>query len=265
MLVIKTFLNQNWVGTTIGLASFVIATIVTYWLRPQSRLAVQTNTFQLLGRHSVLPKDLEFVYKGKSVQNVALSRVALWNIGNTTIQGNQIVHSDPLRVIIASDSEILDASIHTCTRAVNEFRCNLRPGSTSEVLIGFDFLDARDGGLVQIIHTGSVKVQVVGTVRGVPKGILRVASPHQSKIEPHKNYLSVFWSNVIFLTFAAGGLALLIKSLIDIPTDRSGIFGGFLVIGLGLFLFFAERRSPPRPLTALISYAPPSDDQRKPS
>jgi hypothetical protein len=255
---IREFLNQNWVGTSIGIAGTAIGIILALRFRPRPRLSVQPNSFRLLGRHSVLPPDLEFVYRGKSVPNVALSRVALWNSGNTSISGSQIVEADQLRISLTDDSEILDAQVLTCTREVNQFWCRIRSGS-NEVACGFDFLDSRDGALVQIIHTGSLKIGILGTLRGVPVRLVRLGRSYQDKIEPPRKPIPVFWSSVISLGLSSVAAVVMLNSVLRNPMDTSGVVLGALLLFLGLFLFFAETRMPPRKLTTIISYSGPND------
>src|SRR5947209_6839618 len=110
---IKDALGQGWILTAFGI---IIGAVITLSLKPRSRLAAQTNSLQLLGRHPVLPQEIAFLFRGQEVPSVTLSRVALWNIGNTTLRGDQIVNADPLRVVTSAG--VLDAVVLDRTRAV---------------------------------------------------------------------------------------------------------------------------------------------------
>ena len=126
------FLNQNWIGTLIGIGGIFIG-ILGYWARPRSRLAAQTNTLQLVGPNAVLPSQIEFLFRGDKVPNVTMSKIAIWNSGNTTVKGDQIVSSDPLRIVTSTGSNILEAIIENRTRQVNDFSCVVRRSATNEV------------------------------------------------------------------------------------------------------------------------------------
>src|SRR5262245_6738960 len=98
MTQVMEFFNQNWIGAVIGLVGIFIGIIGTvlvgYVFSPRSRLAARINTLQIVGPNAALPEELEFVYKGVKVPKVTLSRIAIWNIGNTTLRGDQIVSTD---------------------------------------------------------------------------------------------------------------------------------------------------------------------------
>jgi len=126
----KEILNESWIGTVIGIVGIVIGVILAYSFKPRSRLAAQTNTLGLLGPNAVLPTEIEFLFRGTKVSNVAMSRIAIWNIGNTTIKGDQIVGGDPLRIVTSEGSSVLETTIRHCTRQVNGVSCALRQGTS---------------------------------------------------------------------------------------------------------------------------------------
>src|SRR5437899_7871007 len=123
---IKDLFNQPCVGTIIGISGVLIGIVLWYASKSRSRLAAQANTLQLAGPNAVFPDELEFLFKGSKVPNVTMSRVAIWNIGNTTLKGDQITTSDPLRIITSDGSVVLEATIRDSTRKVNDFSCSLR-------------------------------------------------------------------------------------------------------------------------------------------
>ena len=176
-------MNQGWVGSALGVIGIVSAIIMAFLFRSRSRIRAQVNSLQLLGHNHVLPKELEFVFKGTRVPNVTLSHVAIWNMGNTTLRRDQIVASDPLRIVTSAGSTVLEVTILQRTRDVNDFSCAVRLTATNEVECGFDYLDPRDGVLVRLIHTGDEKVRVVGTLRGVPKGVWVSGVPKKPEFE----------------------------------------------------------------------------------
>jgi hypothetical protein len=260
---LKEILNQNWIGTLIGIVGIVIGVILAYSFKPRSRLAAQTNTLGLLGPNAVLPTEIEFLFRGAKVSNVAMSRIAIWNIGNTTIKGDQMVSSDPLRIVTSKGSSILEVTIRHCTRQVNGVSCVLREGTTNDVECRFDYLDPGDGALIQLIHTGSDDVTVLGTLRGVPKGVLISSVPKKKPEKPEIRgqvtplaarliALVVFcFSIVIFIVAATGD----VKPPSDLPFV---VLFGIAVFVLAIGLFFGSRVLPPSQLsTQITSNEPP--------
>ena len=248
---ITEILNHNWIGAAIGLAGIIIGTILTLSLRPRPRLAVQFNTLYLVGPNAALPDGIEFLFKGNKVPKVTLSRIALWNIGNTTISGDQIVGSDPLRIVVSENGSVLETSILHRTRQANDVVCILRPNTEGEVECRFDYLDPQDGALIQIIHTGTSRLGVLGTLRGLPKGVLRLETPQQeTRMQPRQ--FSPFVGKLVGLAIGLIGLVLSVAALrgtADWPELAAGVFimsvSALMMIGFGLL--------PPRDLSPNIS------------
>ena len=165
---LKELLSKAWLSGLFGLFGGligVVGIVLFVATRSRSRIAAQINSLELVGGNSVLPDEIEFLFRGTKVPKVTLSRIAVWNSGNQTLTGDQIVDGDPLRIVTSEGSEILEASILKRTRQVNEFSCVRVNDVPNGAFCRFDYLDPQDGALIQIIHTGTDKVQVVGTLR----------------------------------------------------------------------------------------------------
>lgn len=180
---IKDILNPNWIGVIIGLIGIIVGVILAFSFRPRPRLATQVTTLQLVqGPDSVLRNQIEFLFRGEKVPKVTMSRVAIWNCGNRLIRGDQIVSSDPLRIVTSEGSNILEVTVFTRTREVNDISCVLRQDKSNEAECRFDYLDSGDA-VIQLIHTGDDKVMVTGTLRGIPKQIMVVGVSKNEKGE----------------------------------------------------------------------------------
>lgn len=239
----KEILNQNWIGSLVGVVGIIIGAILAYSFRSRSRLAAQTNTLDLVGPNAVLSNEIEFLFRGNNVPKVTLTRVAIWNIGNTTIKGDQIVDSDPLRIIVSEGSSILDTAVLNRTRPANDVSCALRPDSENEIECRFDYLDPGDGALIQLIHTGTDKVQVSGSLRGLPKGVLTIGATRK-ETPPKQHELSPFALTLIGLLFLIPGLAIIVVAVMGrvSPPEQWPIFAlvGLMLTALGsAFLWYS--------------------------
>lgn len=154
------------IGIAIGVIGIIISVVVAFLVKPRPRLATQINTLELVGPNAVLPDEIQFLFRGDPVPKVTMSRIAIWNVGNRTIQKAQVVEKDPLRITISEGSNILEPKVLKRTRDVNGVDCVVKD-KPNEAEFTFDYLDPKDGALVQLIHTGDDKVSVVGTLRGI--------------------------------------------------------------------------------------------------
>lgn len=97
-------------------------------------------------------KKLVLSYDGNQVDNVCVSRFAIWNSGNKVLQSVDMVESREIRISLPEGKKVLEANIITATDETNQFSVNV-PDEKS-IVISFDYIDPRDGVVVQVVHTG---------------------------------------------------------------------------------------------------------------
>lgn len=171
---LKNRLMEN-IGTWIGILLGVVGLIAAYVFYRRSlikpNLAFVISSVRITGRDSMFPDELKIFYGDKEVKSVSQSNIVIWNSGNATIDGEGIVKTDPLRLTIPKETEILAASILFTTREVNAFSIKLSGEGSNELLLAFDFLDSGDGALINLTHTSEGGIEPLGTIRGMPNGI----------------------------------------------------------------------------------------------
>lgn len=264
---LKELLSKAWLNGLFGLIGGLLGVLgVVLFLasRSRSRIAAQINSLELVGVKSVLPNEIEFLFRGTKVPKVTLSRIAIWNIGNTTLTGDQIVESDPLLIVTSDGSEILEVTVTRQTREVNQFSCvHLDGFDPNKARCYFDYLDPQDGALVQVIHTGTEKVEVVGTLRGIKKRILvkSVTKKDETKYSEAgagSQHVGKFIGFVMFL----GGLAFLLVALLNPPAHDPHettliLFAGCAFIVMGIASYWLSSFMPPPPLSTQITTIDP--------
>jgi hypothetical protein len=255
----KELLSEGWVGSIIGLVGIMAGLAIAYYYRARPRLASQVNSLELLGNNPVLPKEIDFLFRGQKVAKVTLSRVAIWNMGNTTLRREQIVTTDPLRIVTSNGSQILEVRVLSRTREVNDFTCATRVRAAgNEAECTFDYLDNGDGALLELIHTGDGTVQVTGTLREVPKGVLAIKVPKSTQLKqqaPATRVGAGAFETVLLLA----GVGLL-AALPTVPPDEFPkvlLIGPFLML-IGMIVLWSVRRIPPGQLSTQITSGPPS-------
>ena len=252
-------LAPGWVGSTIGLVG-ILAAVVTYlFTRQRTVLAFSTHGIRLIGhKETKFPEGVTVQYGGENISSLTRSLVVLWNAGERTIAGSDIVSSDPLRVELGDGAAVLSATVAKSSRAA--VAASLHVVSQDRVDISFEFLDAADGIVVDILHTGETRLPVItGTVRGLPAGPKnrgRVFTRRQPR-----NISSVVRSRRIFpgglvlfgTTFTLWGLLYKRSPVVDLEAGtaviRSLLAGiGLMYLGLGLTLLWLFRRRHPSAL-----------------
>jgi hypothetical protein len=125
----------------------------------RSNNLIQDNISQMSG--------LEIEYKGHEVQTLTVSKVLFWNKGFETINRDDIVAANPLRIKCSDDVQLLDTKILSENTPSNRFSIEI-DDTKSFGNMTFDYMDKDDGVIIQIIHTGtsSSDIAIVGNIKG---------------------------------------------------------------------------------------------------
>jgi hypothetical protein len=160
-----------WIGPSIGLMGILIGYILNRRSRIGPRLVYKQQALKLLGStSSALPEEVEIYFKNQKVPLLVRSHVVLWNSGTQTICSSDIVGDDPIQIVVAHRSHVLQAHVIASTRTVNKF--HVRPQSANSVICEFDYLDPNDGAAIEILHTDEKEYPtILGTIRGMPRGL----------------------------------------------------------------------------------------------
>ena len=245
-----SLVGQGWFGTLVGL----IAAAVTYlWSRKRTSLGYVHLGEHLLGSASdSLPSSIVVQYDGISIPRLTKSIIIIWNSGENTLSGSDIVSKDPLRFHIGADGRILSLSILKASRAVNDFRILTAPGEdTSEAEFSFDFLDAKDGAVVEILHTSTDRQpRIKGTLRGLPKGARSFG--RFTRPQPRKNsVISKIPSSLILVCMASAGFIFAISGgrleILTGPGPAGSVVASFTGGLFGMWAtseYFSRRRYP---------------------
>jgi len=174
---IRSLLATPWLSNVLALGAIILAYI--FYVRGKStpRLVYQERSVRLIGGDDpALPEDVTVTFAGVEVPRLSKSVVVLWNAGNTTIRGSEIVERQPLRIAVGAIDEgarVLEARVTQVRRKVNAISAALDPADAQLVRLTFDYLDSGDGARIEVLHTSRFPVAlVIGSIRGVPKGCL---------------------------------------------------------------------------------------------
>jgi hypothetical protein len=173
--VVPQFIGGISFGTALGIVGVFLALVgivLTVRSHTRARLAYQARSVTLIGQPDVTPYgDIRVLFNGAPVPRVMVTRLALWNAGNTTVRRADLVEKDPLMVCFEEEAAILGTRTLSETKGVNEFRLSLNRDFPSRAIMTFDYLDRGDGAVFEIIHTGPKgTANITGSVRGIPKG-----------------------------------------------------------------------------------------------
>jgi hypothetical protein len=206
-------LSPGWVGTIASLLGLIVGLIAAVVTRQRTRLAYCYTGKRLLGLATDgLPEGITVHYRGQDIPRLTRTLVVLWNDGNTTIHGDNIVAADPLRLKLRGDGRVLAATVLKTKRDVCEIKALPDASCPNETHIRFDFLDAGDGAVIEVLHTSEARdVELLGTVRGLPHGLHNFGVIRPSSL----------WCNFLVANGAAAAIVsifVLIFSLLEVKS-----------------------------------------------
>lgn len=235
--------NPSWVGVLIGLLGLVMAILgflVAVRARKNPRVTFLSQDTVLIHDYTTHPADIEVRYQGVPVPKVTASAVWIWNSGNTTVRGDDIVPSDPIGFQFPGSA--LNASVRKVTRDVIGVSARIS-SEPSTVHFTFNFLDPGDGAIVEILHDGDAKSPTcVGTIVGLPAGLdyWSLGNRHY-RWKAKSDASSWAFTGMLMVLLSLVMLAMStmqILGVIDLPNPPAvGTLILPLVLGIGSFLF----------------------------
>jgi hypothetical protein len=178
-------LNPGWVGALIGVGGTIVALVLYRISAIGARPAYQTRGIQLVGGNAELPEEVTIHFQGEAVSRLTKTEIVFWNAGRQLCRGVDVVSDDQVRCDFGSDATVLRVRVLKRTRRANKFLALTAPGGPNRVLLQFDYLDPGDGAVVEVLHTGEKRhPDVLGTIRGIPRGIVNLGRVRALDIFP---------------------------------------------------------------------------------
>lgn len=159
---IWALIQENWVGTILGLIALVIA-LYEMLKRRGPKLSYQFSGQRIVGRRiDPLPAQVSIQFEGEPVDHLSRTEIILWNAGPAALRRNDIPQSDPLTIQF-QDSRILMTEITKVVRESSDVSITVA-GDRSSATVSFEYLDKNDGALLTLWHDG---VDTTPAIRGV--------------------------------------------------------------------------------------------------
>lgn len=163
-------IDYTWLkGQDLGLLAILIAIFIYYKSIPRKKIfyAIEsecliTNYKSIYGRIKILHDDIE------EVENLTVTKISLWNSGNIVINKNDIASKEPFEICFHSDINILETDIIYCSDFSNVIKIDKNYIKDNKIKIDFEFLDKKDGAIIQILHDGidDKKIFTKGKIKG---------------------------------------------------------------------------------------------------
>lgn len=162
------WLNDNQWLNLIFLLLAVLSIIVSFYLYSKSKrkkkpqyskrsINVISDTFQNVA-------NVDVSYQGSKINNLTVTKIAIWNGGNETINFSDMASTDRLRIIAEDGITIFNSEVIHQTNPTNNIASTI---GNNIVEVSFDYFDQNQGGIIKIIHSGkkSSDLNIKGTFK----------------------------------------------------------------------------------------------------
>lgn len=228
----------NWIVLFIGIVLSIISIVVTIRAtKANAQPSYQSVDIKLLGTDiPEIPDSVTILFKNTKIIRLIKTYIIFWNNGSRTMGGNDVVQDDGFKIRIR-DGKILSLRICKRTRDVNKLSVQLDPGQPCEANITFDFLDPKDGVIIELLHTCStLPVELSGTIKGIPNGIKNFGTINITDKRKIKKYKDKIY---LYFLYSLVGLSLILFVIKDyLPKLMNnnmyygiiaGVFSGLLI------------------------------------
>lgn len=238
---------MGFAGTIFGVLSILLAIIIYLRTRRFQQPSCYASSNNWFDDKSIPHDEIKLTFRGKVVPRFSITRLYFWNSGNQTIKKLDFAPTSELRLKVPKDTEIFDIRITSTTAP--EIQASLNPvsaltaNSVEAISINFDYLDANDGFVIQVIHdhdsTNDEKFQFMGKLPGVSKfKTIDTASFFPESV------FEKWLIPILFLTFGCIGAWSLYLSIFK-EFNWNQVFGWFFIIFfLALFSLLTEIKIP---------------------
>lgn len=225
--------NIIWVILSLCTVASLVFGIIS-WVKSKKRkqftYATKSNYIILNKANQIEKLDLKF--DGKSIDNLTITTIVIWNSQNSEIRIEDIVTDYELTVFSKGDTEILDAKIIFESEPANKF--SIIETTLQKVRFGFEYVDKKDGLVAQIIHTGKSRdINVDVKIKGGES--IREYNNRQFNKKPKGKYILSWIGTVLSEVAYLGIIISTIVSLIN-KSNNTFIFESGSPLWLKIFL-----------------------------
>ncbi|MBU0509338.1 hypothetical protein KKH27_10930 [bacterium] len=111
---------------------------------------------------------IEVTYESQPIQSFTSTRIAFWNEGRETINRADIPSGAPITIRVGEGHRILEVKTVFRVEEANQMDIHISDSEARQAAISFEYLDQDQGGVVEILHTGTSDsdISISGLVKG---------------------------------------------------------------------------------------------------
>lgn len=189
MGIIETLKNSDLVWLILSLCTIIGVPLAIYFGRKSQMKkiinAVISSNELIINKQPNISK-VKILYDNEVVETLTVTKLTFWSKTPPTINRADIIDDEPL-AIFSKNGKILDVSVLNGDNTSNKVAVSLTNDTTANIT--FNYLDPKEGGIIQIIHTGDINsIDITRKIKGGEVKIMKYS---------HKYYMR--WQYITIL------------------------------------------------------------------
>jgi len=149
-------------GLVVGIIGIVLT--IRSFKKKKISFLIENNT--IFDEKNIVEK-LQVIYDNKSLSGFSNAKILIVNNGQEAISESDISRKEPIKIKVSENYEILNAKVQYS----DSNNIVIKKLSSNEVAIEFDFLNPKEGIIVNFLHDGTPfqEIEFLGRIKGVNK------------------------------------------------------------------------------------------------
>lgn len=209
---IMKFLQNSWVvfiTTTFTIIGIPLSIYLYFKSKKEKSLKFEIKSYNIFKNFESIIENVKVTCEDKNISTLTITKILMWCNGKETIYDTDIATQMPLIIKTREDKDILEAKVISSNNLANNV--HLEKLENNLYKINFEFLDNKDGFIIQVVHTGNNSNDIIvdGKIKGIKKNIRNKIPKKKGVLE--KIYKNKYVENFIILLM---GLILLLIVII---------------------------------------------------
>ena len=161
---------DNIIGIIVGVIGIIVGVIGILFTKrslKKKKISFLIENSTIFDKKNMVDK-LQVIYDNKSLLGFSSTKILIVNNGQESIGASDISKSEPIRIKVPSNYEILNANVQyssgSNTVIINKI-------NSEEFAIEFEFLNPKEGIIVSFLHNGTPfhEIKLLGRIKGINK------------------------------------------------------------------------------------------------
>lgn len=181
---IMKFLQNSWIifiTTTFTIIGIPLSIYLYFKSKKEKSLKFEIKSNNIFKNFESIIENIKVTCEDKNISTLTITKILIWCDGKETIYNTDIATQMPLIIKSKEGKEILEAKIVSSNNQTNN--TTLEKLENNNYKINFEFLDNKDGFIIQVVHTGSSSKDIIlnGKIKGM-KGNIEKKDSKNNKI-----------------------------------------------------------------------------------